>query len=124
VLLSGCAQPEVLAFQHDVYEVDGGVEISVSSGCDELPRDPGAGFGFGLGTAPGIKPVAYSISYEFRNDSVSMTAGATEGAPTQREYDAAFLSSGGEDDFFIELTADFGLHVINRAVPGGCALSN
>jgi hypothetical protein len=114
----------VLALQHEVYEVGSGVETSVTSGCDELPRDPGAAFGFGLGTAPGIRPVAYSVSYEFRNDSVSMSAGATEGEPVRREYDAAFLSSGGEDEFFVELAPDFGLRVLNRGVPGGCGVSN
>ena len=123
-LTPGCAEPEVLALQHDVFEVSGDVETSVTSGCDELPQDPGAAFGFGLGTAPGIRPVAYSISYEFNNDTASMSAGAVESEPVRREYDAAFLSSGAEDEFFVVLSDDFGLRVVNRGVPGGCGLSN
>jgi len=129
----GCVEPEefapptrtqVLAMQHEVYEVEGGVETSVVSGCDELPGDPGAAIGFGLGPAPGFRPVAYTVSYEFHNDTVSMSAGAAEGEPVRREYDELFLSSGGEDEFFVALSEDFGLRVVNRGVPGGCGLSN
>jgi hypothetical protein len=120
----GCVEPEVLALQHDVYEVDGGVETSVVSGCDELPRDPGAAFGFALGPAPGIRPVAYTVRYEFQNDTASMSAGAAEGEPVRREYDEVFLSSGEEDEFFVALSDDFGLRVVNRGVPGGCGPSN
>ena len=68
--------------------------------------------------------MAYSISYEFDNDTASMSAGAVESEPVRREYDAAFLSSGAEDEFFVVLSDDFGLRVVNRGVPGGCGLSN
>ena len=120
----GCVEPEVLALEHDVYEVAGGVGTSVVSGCDELPQDPGAAYGFGLGPAPGIRPVAYTVSYEFRNDTVSMSAGAAEGEPVRREYDEVFLSSGDADEFFVALSDDFGLRVVKRGVPGGCGLPN
>jgi len=120
----GCAQPEVLALEHEVYEVDAGVERQVNSGCDELPQAPGSGLGFGFGTAPGAAPVPYSVSYEFGNDSVSMSAGAFGGELAQREYDAAFLRAGDEDEFFVDLSDGFGLRVLNRGVPGGCGISN
>ena len=97
------------------------------------PLDPGgvtrpdvvgarSGFGFGFGTAPGLKPVAYSVSYSFDNDSVLVSAGEAGGAVTEREYDELFLSSGQEDEFVVELTDDFALRLVNRGV-SGCGLS-
>lgn len=120
--LSACLEPEPLALEHEVYEVEGGVETLVDSGCSELPDEPGSGFGFGFGTAPGLKPVAYSVSYSFDNDSVLVSAGEAGGAVTEREYDELFLSSGQEDEFVVELTDDFALRLVNRGV-SGCGLS-
>jgi hypothetical protein len=116
-----CVQPEVLALEHEVYEVLDGVETLVDSGCTELPQGLGEGFGFGFGTAPGVRPVAYSVSYSFENERVLVSAGAADGSEvTEREYDEAFLSSGQE----VELADDFALRLRNRGVsecdtPGG-----
>jgi hypothetical protein len=112
-----CVPPEVLALEHEVYEVQGGVATVVDSGCTELPQGPGEGFGFGFGTAPGIRPVAYSVSYSFENERVLVSAGAADGSElTEREYDEAFLSSGQEDEFVVELADDFALRLRNRGV--------
>lgn len=122
--LAACAQPEVLALEHEVYAVEAGVETLVSSGCDVLPDEPGAGFGFGFGTgpAPGGVGVGYSVSYEFENELVRVSAGGSSGPSTEVEYDEAFLRSGGEDELVLELADDFALRLVNRAV-NGCGVS-
>ena len=123
-LLAACAEPEPLALEHEVYEVDGGVESLVDSGCDELPEGPGEAFGFGLGTAPGLRPVAYAFNYLFENETVLFSAGVAGEAPlAEREYDATFLRSDAVDDFSVDLGEGFALHMINRAAPG-CAVSS
>jgi hypothetical protein len=118
LLGAACAEPEPLALEHEVYEVDDGNETLVEASCDELPQD-GSSFGFGLGTAPGIRPVSYSFNYDFQMDRVSFSAGSTDGAVrVERQYDEAFLGAGGVDDFLVELGDNFALHVINRAAAG------
>lgn len=117
-LLSACAMPEVLALEHEVYEVEGGVETLVDSGCSELPDAPGAGFGFGFGTAPGGSVVPYFVSYEFQSDLVRVSAGAAGLPATEAEYDEAFLRAGGEDELVVELADGFALRLLNRAVDG------
>jgi hypothetical protein len=116
--LSACALPEVLALEHEVYEVSGGVETLVSSGCTELPEDPGPSFGFGFGAAPGGAPVAYSVSYDFQSDLVRVSAGGFGAAATEAEYDQAFLRAGGEDELVVELAEDFSLRLLHRGVDG------
>lgn len=118
LLGTACEQPEPLALEHEVYEVDGESETLVDASCDELPENEGS-FGFGFGTAPGARPVAYSFNYAFETERVLFSAGPADGPPlTQREYDEAFLRSDGVDDFLVELGENFALHVINRAAPG------
>lgn len=119
-VLPACLEPEPLALEHEVYEVEGGVETLVDSGCTELP-DGEAGFGFGFGAAPGGAPVPYFVSYTFESDSVLVSAGAFDGNATEREYDELFLSSGQEDELFVDLAQDFGLLLVNRGVRG-CAV--
>ena len=117
--LAACAQPEPLSLEHEVYEVEGGVERLVDSGCTQLPEDPGASFGFGFATAPGGAAVSYSVSYTFENDRVVVSAGAFGGAGlSERVYDEAFLSSGREDEFVVGLADDFALLLRNRGTSG------
>lgn len=143
VLLAACG-PEPLALEHEVYEVDGGVESLVDAGCNELPEGPGAAFGFGFGTAPSVRPVAYTVSYLFETERVLVAAGPA-GSPgllelsdptrvsggssadadgaIEREYDAAFLASDEVDEVAVALGASFGLRLVNRGVPG-CSVSS
>lgn len=117
--LAACAQPEPLALEHEVYEVEGGVESLVDSRCTQLPEQPGESFGFGFGTAPGGALVSYAVSYAFENDRVVVSAGALGGAGlSERVYDEAFLSSGREDEFVVGLADDFALLLRNRGVSG------
>lgn len=116
------APPEPLALEHEVYEVQGGAETLVDSGCTELPTETGAGFGFGFGAAPGPSPSGYSVSYTFENDSVLVSAGAFGGNSTEREYDELFLSTEREDELVVEIAPDFALRLVNRGV-SGCGVS-
>ena len=62
--------------------------------------------------------MAYSVSYEFQNALVRVSAGGSGVPSTEVEYDEAFLRSGGEDEIVVELASDFGLRLLNRAVDG------
>lgn len=119
--LSACVKPEPLALEREVYEVENGIEKLVDSGCTELPEPGGPTFGFGFGAAPGGAPVPYFVSYAFETDSVLVSAGAFDGNAVEREYDELFLSSGEEDELFVNLAEDFGLLLVNRSV-SGCGL--
>ena len=114
--LAACAQPEPLALEHEVYEVEGGVESLVDSRCTQLPERPGESFGFGFGTAPGGALVSYAVSYAFENDRVVVSAGALGGAWALQESQHA--GAGREDEFVVGLADDFALLLRNRGVSG------
>ena len=110
-LSPACVEPEVLALQHEVYELRGGVESEVTSGCTELSE----GFGFGFGTAP---DPTYSVEYSFRSGGASVRVSGDDGLLDERDYSEEFLASGQEDEMIVPVGGDVVLRLVNSGTPG------
>jgi hypothetical protein len=112
-VLAACSESNPVAPADEVYIVSAVYEVRaqgeslVHSGCQMLQGTRDVAFAR-------AGDIAYGVDYAFEADSVDVKVTDDAGIVAERQYDKAFLASGGEDDLLASLTNDLSLRLSIR----------